>query len=174
MPVTYGLRQQQVAGNRWCHRGTNVSSAATRVIVGRRTKWLVLLFWIVLVAVAGPLAGKLTGAEQNDAKCWLPGKAESTQVLDLQAAFQSPNTIPAVIVYERTAGLTAADKAVIAADVQQFPSLGKIDGHITGPLYSSDGKARRSSYRSTSARTDGTARPTSPSTSARSARTTAA
>ena len=117
-----------------------VTSAATRIIVGRRTKWLVLVFWIVAVAVCGPLAGKLTGAQKNDAKSWLPGKAESTQVLDLQAAFQSPNTIPAVIVYERASGLTAADKAAIAADVQQFPSLGKIDGHITGPVLSSDGK----------------------------------
>src|SRR4051812_19019668 len=117
-----------------------VTSAATRIIVGRRTKWLVLVFWIVAVAVCGPLAGKLTGAQHNDAKSWLPGKAESTQVLDLQAAFQSPNTIPAVIVYERASGITAADKAAIAGDVQQFPSLGKIDGHITGPLYSPDGK----------------------------------
>src|SRR4051794_25078087 len=139
MPVTYGLRQQQVAGNRWCHRGTNVSSAATRVIVGRRTKWLVLLFWIVLVAVAGPFAGKLTGAQKNDAKNWLPGKAESTKVLDLQTAFQSPNTIPAVVVYTRSGGLTAADKQKIAADTQRYAGVGTIDGHITGPVFSTDG-----------------------------------
>ncbi|HET7530990.1 MAG TPA: MMPL family transporter [Mycobacteriales bacterium] len=113
---------------------------ATRVIVGRRTKWLVLLFWIVLVAVAGPFAGKLTGAQQNDAKNWLPGKAESTKVLDLQAAFQSPNTIPAVVVYERTAGLSAADKQKIAADTEKFATVGRIDGHVTGPLFSSDGQ----------------------------------
>jgi RND superfamily putative drug exporter len=117
-----------------------VANAATRIIVGRRTKWLVLAFWVIVVGVCGPLAGKLTGAQKNDAKSWLPGKAESTQVLDLQKAFQSPNTIPAVIVYERAAGLTAADKAEIRSDVAQFPSLGKIDGHITGPVFSPDGK----------------------------------
>ena len=117
-----------------------MSSVATRVIVGRRTKWLVLLFWVVLVAVAGPLAGKLTGAEKNDAKNWLPGKAESTKVLDLQTAFQSPNTIPAVVVYERASGLTAADKAKIADDTNRFAGVGNIDGHITGPVFSPDGK----------------------------------
>ena len=60
----------------------DVSNAVTRVIVGRRTKYLVLLFWIIAVAALGPLAGKLSGAEKNDAKSWLPGKAESTIALD--------------------------------------------------------------------------------------------
>ena len=43
------------------------ASGITRIPAGRRTKWLVLVFWLVLVAVAGPLSGKLTGAEKNDA-----------------------------------------------------------------------------------------------------------
>ena len=118
-----------------------MSNVATRVIVGRRTKWLVLVFWLVVVAVLGPLAGKLSGAEKNDSKSWLPGKAESTQVLDVQKAFQSPNTFLAVVVYERSGGLTSADKAKVAADTEQFGRVGTIDGHITGPLISRDGKA---------------------------------
>jgi RND superfamily putative drug exporter len=118
-----------------------VSNIATRVIVGRRTKYLVLLFWLVVVAAAGPLAGKLNGAEKNDAKSWLPGSAESTRVLDEQAAFQSPNTIPAVIVYQRGSGLTPADRAKVAADTEKFATLGKIDGRITGPEFSKDGAA---------------------------------
>ena len=52
---------------------------------GRKAKWLVLVFWLVLVVVAGPLSGKLTGAEKNDASAWLPPKAESTQVLALRS-----------------------------------------------------------------------------------------
>ena len=50
---------------------------------GRRTKWLVVLFWLILVVVTGPLAGKLTGAEKNDSSAWLPPAAESTQVLNM-------------------------------------------------------------------------------------------
>ena len=118
-----------------------MSNAVTRVIVGRRTKYLVLLFWIVVVAAMGPLAGKLSGAEKNDAKSWLPGKAESTVALDEQKAFRSPNTFEAVVVYERTAGLTAADKAKVAADTQQYTTLGHVDGNVVGPQFSTDGKA---------------------------------
>ncbi|HEY5987160.1 MAG TPA: hypothetical protein VIV12_12420, partial [Streptosporangiaceae bacterium] len=77
---------------------------------GRRTKWAVLVFWLIVVVAMGPLAGKLMGAEKNDASSWLPPKAESTQVLNLQSRIQSPNVFPAVVVYERPSGLTAADR----------------------------------------------------------------
>jgi putative drug exporter of the RND superfamily len=118
-----------------------VSNAVTRTVVGRRTKFIVLLFWIVLVGVAGPLAGKLTDAQKNDAKSWLPGNAESTQVLDEQEAFQSPNTYQAVVVYERSTGLTAEDKAAVSDDAGAYEQVGKIDGQIAGPNFSEDGKA---------------------------------
>jgi len=55
------------------------------VASGRRAKWAVVVFWLIIVAVAGPLSGKLTGAEKNDSSSWLPAKAESTKVLDLQS-----------------------------------------------------------------------------------------
>ena len=42
------------------------------VITNHRMKYVVLLFWLVVVAVSAPLAGKLTGAQQNDARTWLP------------------------------------------------------------------------------------------------------
>ena len=113
----------------------------TRTVVGRRTKYVVLLFWVVLIAVAGPLAGKMADVQENDNKAWLPGNAESTKLLDEQRAFQSPNTMSAVVVYERTSGLTAADRAQIQADIEEFPEVGKIDGKISGPLLSEDGQA---------------------------------
>ena len=118
-----------------------MSNVATRIIVGRRTKYLVLLIWIIAVGVLGPLAGKLSGAEKNDASSWLPGKAESTHALNKLDAFRSPNTVEAVIVYERTSGLTAADKAKVASDTQKYTSLGHVDGSITGPTFSKDGEA---------------------------------
>ena len=34
---------------------------------GRWSKWAVLVFWVAVFAVAGPLAGKLNSAQQNDA-----------------------------------------------------------------------------------------------------------
>lgn len=109
---------------------------------GRRTKWLVLVFWLVVVAVAGPLSGKLMGAEKNDASSWLPPKAESTQVLNLRSHFVSPNVYPAVVVYDRAGGLTPADKAKGAADAAAFAHVaGVIPGQIAGPFVANDGQA---------------------------------
>jgi RND superfamily putative drug exporter len=114
------------------------------LITGRRIKYVIIVFWLVVAAVAGPLAGKLTGVEKNDAKSWLPGSAESTKALDLQASFASPNTIPAVVIYERSSGLTAADRAKIASDAQTFGQLQDLDGKVTGPIPAPDGKAAQS------------------------------
>jgi putative drug exporter of the RND superfamily len=112
------------------------------VPAGRRTKWLVLVFWLVVVALAGPLSGKLTGAEKNDAQSWLPPKAESTQVLALRSQFVSPNVFPAVVVYDRPGGVTAADKAKAAADAGRFAGVaGVVHGQVTGPFVARDGKA---------------------------------
>jgi hypothetical protein len=41
-------------------------------ICGRRTKWVVVVFWLLVVAALGSLAGKLQGAEKNDASSYLP------------------------------------------------------------------------------------------------------
>ena len=109
---------------------------------GRRAKWAVVVFWLIIVAVAGPLSGKLTGAEKNDSSSWLPAKAESTQVLDLQSRFQSPNIFTAVVVYDRPSGLTGADRAKAAADAKRFAQVnGVVPGQVTGPIFAQDGKA---------------------------------
>ena len=88
---------------------------------GRWTKWVVLAFWIVVFALAGPLAGKLNSAQQNDASAWLPQNAESTQVVELAKRFTPSDIFPALVVYERADGpMTPADQAKVAADVQRF------------------------------------------------------
>src|ERR1700729_358706 len=117
----------------------NTIRALARVPGGRRTKWLVLVFWLLVVAVLGPLAGKLTNAEKNDASSWLPAKAESTQVVNLQAKFQSPNVFVGVVVYTRPGGLPAADRAAAAADARAFAGVhGVVHGQVTGPVLARD------------------------------------
>jgi len=110
-------------------------------ITHRYLKYAVIVFWLVVVALLGPLAGKLTGAQDNDAKSWLPSNAESTEVLDVAGSFVSANTIPAVIVYARTSGLTPDDLAAIQADAQDFGTLDTLDGQVVGPIPSQDGQA---------------------------------
>lgn len=112
-----------------------------RALTGRRSKYAVLLFWVVVIAIAAPLTSKLTGAQKNDAQAWLPSGAESTQVLDLQKSFRSSNTLPAVVVYQRTGGITSADRAAAAADARDFAGLTGIAGRAVGPLPAKDGQA---------------------------------
>jgi putative drug exporter of the RND superfamily len=109
---------------------------------GRRTKWLVLVFWVAVFAVAGQLAGKLNSAQQNDASSWLPHNAESTQVVDLAKRFTPSDIFPALVVYERTDGtITAADQAKVAADVRRFAGVQDVAGRVVGPIPSQDRKA---------------------------------
>ncbi|HEX2315104.1 MAG TPA: MMPL family transporter [Thermomonospora sp.] len=107
---------------------------------GRRAKWVVLALWVVLVMVIGPLAGKLGDVEENDAAAWLPGGAESTQVVELQERFREDETAVAVIVYERPGGITAQDRAKAQADLGP---LGQLPGaeRPQGPFPSRDGRA---------------------------------
>src|ERR1700761_7809301 len=109
---------------------------------GRRAKWAVVVFWLVVVALAGPLSGKLTGAEKNDASSWLPARAESTQVVNLQSKIQSPNVFTAVVVYGRPSGLTSADRAKVSAARTRFPRVPGVGAaQVAGPVVSHDGKA---------------------------------
>ncbi|WP_448061056.1 MMPL family transporter [Cellulomonas hominis] len=116
-------------------------SRITGWITHRVVVWVVIGFWVVAAAALGPLAGKLTGAQDNDAKSWLPASAESTEVLEVASRFGSPNTIPAVLVYVRDSGLTPDDLAKVAADVATFGDLDSLDGSVVGPIPSEDGAA---------------------------------
>ena len=73
------------AGGRLARTGRRLAALPC----GRRTKYLVLVFWVLVIAATGSLAGKLQGAEKNDASAYLPPSAESTQELNAQAAFVS-------------------------------------------------------------------------------------
>src|SRR5829696_3067252 len=109
---------------------------------GRWSKWVVLGFWIAVFAVAGPLAGKLNSAQQNDSSAWLPHNAESTQVVELAKRFAPSDIFPALVVYERPNGpVTPADRAKAAADAQRFAAVKDVTGKILGPIPATDGRA---------------------------------
>jgi RND superfamily putative drug exporter len=111
------------------------------LVCGRWTKWIVLGLWVVVLAIAGPLAGKLTSVEKNDNSAWLPGSAEATQVADLQKRFQPDDIAPAVIVYERTGGITPADTTKATQDAAAMRAVDGVSGDVVGPLPAKDGQA---------------------------------
>jgi RND superfamily putative drug exporter len=110
-------------------------------VCGRRSKYLVVVFWVLVVAALGGLAGKLQGAEKNDASAYLPSSAESTQELNEQSLFQSKNLNPALVVYVRDSGVTAADLQKARADARYFASLPAVNGRVAPPVVSEDHKA---------------------------------
>jgi len=110
-------------------------------VCGRRSKYVVVAFWILVVAALGGLAGKLQGAEKNDASAYLPSLAESTQELNEQTLFQSKNYNPALVVYVRDSGVTQADLQKADADARYFASLPQVRGRVAPPVISKNHKA---------------------------------
>lgn len=114
------------------------------LVCGPRAKWLVVALWVVVLLLAAPFAQKLTDAQDNDAASWLPGSAESTQVLEASEDFR-PEQIPAIVVYARESGLTAQDRAQISEDVRQLKALrdhGIRGAETRGPTFDRDADPR--------------------------------
>ncbi|MFF5081671.1 MMPL family transporter [Actinoplanes sp. NPDC000266] len=112
-----------------------------RFICGRRSKWIVLALWIVILVLTAPLAGKLGSVEKNDNSAWLPGGAESTQVIEESRAFQPDDIAPAIVIYERPGGITPADLSKAQADAAEMKSVPGVTGEIVGPIPSEDKQA---------------------------------
>jgi putative drug exporter of the RND superfamily len=129
-------------------------------VCGRRVKWVVLAFWIVVTVVLGGFGAKLADVEDNETVNWLPGSAESTQALEEITAFRSDTTLDAVVVYERDGAVTEADIAKAQADAEEFAEMDgqtvdeyvghevpkgdtevNIDGQVSEPIVSEDGEA---------------------------------
>ncbi|MGE5282797.1 MAG: MMPL family transporter [Chloroflexota bacterium] len=98
---------------------------------GRRAKWVVFAIWFAGIFIAaGPanLPGKFEDAENNEATSYLPGDAESTKALEATDMLQKGELAPAVVVFRRASGLTAADRRTIVEDVgrmtaKRFPGV---------------------------------------------------
>ena len=111
---------------------------AARLPSGRRGKWVMLVIWLGALVFLAPLAGKLTDVQDNQAKSWLPGNAESTKVLAITEQFRSSNLIPAILVYEKPTGLSPAELATIGAQAQRFGTLPNVAPGTAGPIASKE------------------------------------
>jgi RND superfamily putative drug exporter len=101
---------------------------------------ILVLIWLGVSGVGGPTFGTISQVTNNDQASYLPSSAESTQVqADLKKYFPS-DTVPAIIVYARTSGLTPDDTRSVA---ERVTALGDVDGvgTVIGPIPSTDGQA---------------------------------
>jgi putative drug exporter of the RND superfamily len=83
----------------------------------------VLLAWLGVGAVGGPLVGRLSEVQENDQASFLPADAESTRVAGLSARFTGADTLPFFVVVEADRALTAADAAAVQRYVAALPTL---------------------------------------------------
>ncbi|MFD8774902.1 MMPL family transporter [Streptomyces sp. NPDC059916] len=79
--------------------------------------WTLLGLWIVVLAIAGPFAGKLSDVQHDRAVDYLPASADSTQVAKIQDELPGGESTELVLVYHRDGGLTSADRTTAAAQV---------------------------------------------------------
>jgi len=110
---------------------------------GPRSKWVVLAFWVLLIAALAPFAGRFESAQENDAATFLPADAQSTRAVELSREFSADPTLPAIIVYRRESGFTQADRERVQADHQAILAQ-NLPGVIPAPVppqFSEDGQA---------------------------------
>jgi RND superfamily putative drug exporter len=92
------------------------------------------------VLLAGPQAGKVADVEENGPTSQLPRGYGSTLVEEELPSFGQSEIQPAAVVYERTGGLTAEDRAAIEADRAAFGAQGA-EGKPVTLEYAEDGAA---------------------------------
>ena len=117
-------------------------SIISSVVSGRRSKFLVLLAWIVLAGALAPLASKFESAQKNEPSSFLPGDAESVKVLDASDGFAQGQATPAIVVYSAPAGFDDTTKAAVE-ERREAILAAEIEGvtFVTPPTYSEDGVA---------------------------------
>ncbi|PRW62945.1 MMPL family transporter [Actinopolyspora mortivallis] len=114
----------------------------------RRRRWwilpiLLVLGWLVLGVVGGPFLGRLNDVQRNDDASFLPADSEATRVVELQKRFSASDVRPAVVVFERPAGLTPRDREAIRQRVEALNGVDGLEGSVSPPVVSEDGQAAR-------------------------------
>lgn len=81
---------------------------------------LVVLAWLAIAGVGGPLVGKLSALQKNDQASFLPVAAESKKAGDQLAPFRAGAGLPYFVVITRDGGLQPQDMATIQAYVEKL------------------------------------------------------
>ncbi|WP_411284396.1 MMPL family transporter [Lapillicoccus sp.] len=100
---------------------------ATRAPHRQRTVRLaalgVVLAWLAVAGVGGPLIGRLSEVQQNNNAGFLPKSAESTAVNTFTEKATATRALPYLVVIERPSGLQPADAAAVQSWVAGIPRL---------------------------------------------------
>src|SRR5687768_3172514 len=80
----------------------------------RSKRWIlptvVVLLWLFVGGPLGSFAGKLAQVQENDNAAFLPQSAESTVAMEEYEKFIGSESVPAIVVFGRSGGLTGQDQ----------------------------------------------------------------
>ncbi|MEV4250885.1 MMPL family transporter [Streptosporangium canum] len=105
----------------------------TALLCGRRTKWVVLVIWLGIIGTAVSFAGRLESVQKDDIAAYLPENADSARAVKRILGMQGENLSPATIVYERSEGVTTADRDEIARDMKAFAGIDGVVAELPTP-----------------------------------------
>ncbi|RUQ04295.1 efflux RND transporter permease subunit, partial [Curtobacterium sp. HSID17257] len=101
---------------------------------------LVILVWLVVAGVGGPVFGKISEVATNDQTSFLPASADATKVQERAEEFRQASGAPAIVVLERDGGLTRDDLATATRIAETLDQRDDVQG--TSPVIpSEDGDA---------------------------------
>lgn len=101
---------------------------------------LVILVWLVVAGVGGPVFGKISEVATNDQTSFLPASADATKVQERAADFRQASGAPAIVVLDRDGGLTSDDLAAARRIADTIGERNDVQG--TSPVIpSEDGDA---------------------------------
>ena len=110
-----------------------------------RRRWvlpaLLVLIWLGVGGPLGSFQGQLASVAENDNAAYLPVTAESTRVNELQRRFADAEVIPAIVIYERSSGITPEDIRSAEDDIADVADLPGLIGEISPPIPSQNGQA---------------------------------
>ena len=107
-------------------------------MLGQRSKWITMALWIIVLAVAFPLASTMDSVQSDEATDRLPADAEATRVIEIADGIPGTEADEVLVVYHRDDGLTDADAETAAG---QHDRLGREFSVDMPPVPSEDGTA---------------------------------
>lgn len=110
-------------------------------VTGRKTKFLVVLFWILLLGLVSGKAGNFEKVQINTSESYLPGSAESLQAIEAEQQLPGGEQLPGLLVFQRDTGLTAEDRAAVEQAAQSLNDK-PIEAQVgkAAATFSEDGK----------------------------------
>lgn len=86
---------------------------------------ILIVVWLIVAGVAGPVFGKINDVVNNNAASFLPVSSQSTKVQNLQSSFVTSNLVPAIVVIK-------SDKPFNSSQLRDIAAIPPLLTHLTG------------------------------------------